>query len=112
MSGSVLLAIFLIGVGLLTAALKTLDLGSPVREAVLVSAARRLKNRNPPQEGVQRTYWSVREYRRDAARLTALGYRVISETQTSPYLQGAALPGRSPMTVRSPVAHVTYELRK
>src|SRR5258708_18410691 len=64
----------------------SIDIGGPFRNAILALAARRLKNRNPRPESVERTYWTVGEYQRDAARLAVLGYEVTSEAVTNPYV--------------------------
>lgn len=88
----------------------SIDIGGPFRNAILAMAARRLKNRNPRPEYVERTYWTVGEYQRDAERLTSLGYKVSSETVTSPYVEGASFRLRPAMQIRVPTAHVMYEL--
>jgi hypothetical protein len=106
-----LLAGFLVVVGVITALLRTLDFGSPVRDAMLAMAASRLKAEDPRPESVERTYWSHGEYTRDAARLARLGYEVSSETDTSPYTEGFVYRGL-PTQRRVPVAHVMYELRQ
>jgi hypothetical protein len=111
MSGWVLLAAFLLAVGIISALLRTLDFGSPVRDVTLAMAAGRLKSRDPRPESVERTYWSHGEYKRDAARLAQLGYEVTSETDTSPHVEGFLYRGL-PTQRRVPIAHVLYELRK
>jgi hypothetical protein len=90
----------------------TIDIGGPFRNAILALAARRLMNRNPRPGFVERTYWTVGEYQRDAARLELLGYEVTSETVTNPYVEGASFRQRPAMQIRVPTAHVMYELRK
>ena len=110
MRGWVVLAGFLVAVGVITALLRTLDFGSPVRDAMLAMAAGRLRAEDPRPESVERTYWSHREYARDAARLRLLGYEVTSETATSPYVEGFVYRGL-PTQRRVPIAHVFYELR-
>jgi len=90
----------------------SIDIGGPFRNAILAMAARRLKNRNPRPEFVERTYWTVGEYQRDAERLTSLGYTVSSETVTNPYVEGVAFRMRPAMQIRVPTAHVIYELIK
>lgn len=112
MNWLLLLLVVVAGLGFLTAVLRTFDLGGPFRDAILAVAARRLKNRQPLPESVERTYWSGLEYQRDAARLGRLGYDVTSETDTSGYVGVDAFPGRAPIIRRAPIAHVTYELRK
>lgn len=79
---------------------------------MLALAARRLKNRNPRPQSVERSYWTVGEYQIDAARLELLGYEVTSETVTNPYIEGASFRQRPAMQIRVPTAHVIYELRK
>jgi hypothetical protein len=106
-----LLAGFVVAVAIITALLRTLDFGSPVRDAMLAMAAGRLKAEDPRPESVERTYWSHGEYTRDAARLARLGYEVTSETNTGPYVEGFMYRGL-PTQRRVPVAHVMYELRK
>lgn len=88
----------------------SIDIGGPFRNAILAMAARRLKNRNPRPEYVERTYWTVGEYQRDAERLTSLGYKVSSETVTNPYIEGASFRLRPAMQIHVPTAHVMYEL--
>ena len=90
----------------------SIDIGGPFRNAILAMAARRLKNRNPRPEFVERTYWTVGEYQRDAERLESLGYKVSSETLTNPYVEGVAFRMRPAMQIRVPTAHVMYELTK
>jgi hypothetical protein len=90
----------------------SIDIGGPIRNALLALAARRLRNRNPRPESVARSYWTVGEYQRDAARLALLGYGVTSETVTNPYIEGASFRQRPAMQIRVPTAHVTYELTK
>lgn len=90
----------------------SIDIGGPLRNAVLARAARRLKNRNPRPQSVERAYWTVGEYQRDAARLAVLGYEVTSETVTNPYVEGASFRQRPAMQIRVPTAHVIYELGK
>ncbi len=90
----------------------SIDIGGPFRNAILALAARRLKNRNPRPESVKRTYWTVGEYQRDAARLAMLGYEVTSEAVTNPYVEGASFRQRPAMQIRVPMAHVIYELGK
>jgi hypothetical protein len=90
----------------------SIDIGGPVRNALLAMAARRLRNRNPRPESVERTYWTVGEYQRDAERLGLLGYEVSSETVTNSYIEGASFRQRPAMQIRVPAAHVMYELRK
>jgi hypothetical protein len=88
----------------------SIDIGGPFRNALLVLAARRLRNRNPRPESVERAYWTVSEYQRDAERLELLGYKVSSETVTNPYVEGASFRQRPAMQIRVPTAHVIYEL--
>jgi hypothetical protein len=90
----------------------TIDIGGPFRNAILALAARRLKNRNPRPEFVERTYWTVGEYQKDAERLMLLGYKVSSDTVTNPYIEGTAFRIRPAMQIRVPMAHVMYELSK
>jgi hypothetical protein len=90
----------------------SIDIGGPFRNAILAMAARRLKNRNPRPQSVERTYWTVGEYQRDAERLALLGYEVTSETVTNPYIEGASFRQRPAMQIRVPTAHVMYELGK
>jgi hypothetical protein len=90
----------------------SMDIGGPFRNAILALAARRLKNRNPRPESVDRAYWTVGEYQRDAQRLLLLGYEVTSETVTDPYVEGASFRQRPAIQVRVPMAHVIYELSK
>ena len=90
----------------------SIDIGGPFRNAILALAARRLKNRHPRPEFVERTYWTVGEYQRDAERLELLGYKVNSETVTTPYVEGASFRQRPAMQVRVPMAHVLYGLGK
>ena len=88
----------------------SIDIGGPLRNALLALAARRLRNRHPRPESVERTYWTVGEYQRDAARLALLGYEVTSEAVTNPYVEGASFRQRPAMRIRVPTAHVMYEL--
>jgi hypothetical protein len=90
----------------------SLDIAGPLRNALLALAARRLKNRNPRPESVERAYWTVGEYQKDAQRLVLLGYKVSSETVNNPYLEGASFRQRPAVQVRVPMAHVIYELSK
>ena len=90
----------------------SIDVGGPFRNAILALAARRLRNRNPRPESVERTYWTVGEYQRDAARLAVLGYEVTSEAVTNPYVEGASFRQRPAMQIRVPTAHVMYELKR
>ncbi len=90
----------------------SIDIGGPFRNALLALAARRLRNRNPRPESVERAYWTVGEYQRDAERLELLGYKVSSETVTNPYVEGASFRQRPAMQIRVPTAHVMYELSK
>jgi hypothetical protein len=90
----------------------SIDIGGPFRNAILALAARRLKNRIPRPESVERAYWTVGEYQKDAARLLLLGYEVTSETVTSPYVEGASFRQRPAMQIRVPTAHVIYGLSK
>ncbi|HEX9099378.1 MAG TPA: hypothetical protein VF956_07855 [Candidatus Dormibacteraeota bacterium] len=90
----------------------SIDIGGPFRNAVLVLAARRLRNRNPRPQSVERAYWTVGEYQKDAARLVSLGYEVTSETVTNPFVEGASFRQRPAMQIRVPTAHVIYELTK
>jgi hypothetical protein len=90
----------------------SMDIGGPFRNVILALAARRLKNRNPRPESVDRAYWTVGEYQRDAQRLLLLGYEVTSETVTDPYVEGASFRQRPAIQVRVPMAHVIYELSK
>ena len=90
----------------------SIDIGGPLRNALLALAARRLRNRHPRPESVERTYWTVGEYQRDAARLALLGYEVTSEAVTNPYVEGASFRQRPAMQIRVPTAHVMYELSK
>jgi len=106
-----LLVVVLVGFGLVTAALRSFDLGGLFRNAFLSAAATRLQRASPRPDVVERTYWSGGEYQKDAARLGLLGYEVKSETDTSPYVQGVSIQGRAPMQRRVPIAHVMYELR-
>lgn len=106
-----LLVVVLGAFGLVTATLRTFDLGGPFRNAILSLAAKRLEGRNPRPASLERTYWSGGEYQHDATRLGRLGYEVTSETDTRPYIVGPSLPGRAPIVRRAPVAHVTYVLR-
>jgi hypothetical protein len=90
----------------------TIDIGGPFRNALLALAARRLRNRKHRPDSVERAYWTVAEYQRDAARLAVLGYEVSSETVTNPYVEGASFRQRPAMQIRVPTAHVIYELSK
>jgi hypothetical protein len=90
----------------------SIDVGGPFRNALLAMAARRLKSRSHRPESVKRSYWTVGEYQKDAARLKLLGYEVSSETITNPYIEGASFRQRPAMQVRVPMAHVLYELAK
>jgi len=90
----------------------SIDIGGPFRNAILALAARRLKNRNPRPESVERAYWTVGEYQKDAQRLVLLGYEVASETVTDQYVEGASFRQRPAIQVRVPMAHVIYELSK
>ena len=90
----------------------SIDIGGPFRNAILAMAARRLKNRNPRPDSVERSYWTVGEYQRDAKRLALLGYEVASESVTKPYIEGASFRQRPAVQVRVPMAHVIYELSK
>jgi hypothetical protein len=90
----------------------SIDIGGPVRNAILALAARWLKNRIPRPESVDRAYWTLGEYQRDAQRLLLLGYQVTSETVTDPYVEGASFRQRPAVQVRVPMAHVIYELSK
>jgi hypothetical protein len=110
MSGWLLFAVAL-AAAVLATLLRTVDLGGPFRNASLAVAAGRLRNRNPRPESVERTYWTGDEYKKDAARLELLGYEVISEAATNPFVAGAPFGGRPGRTIRVPVAHVMYELR-
>jgi hypothetical protein len=90
----------------------SIDIGGPFRNALLALAARRLRNRNPRPESVERAYWTAGEYQKDAQRLVLLGYEVTSETVTNPYVEGASFRQRPAMQIRVPTAHVIYELSK
>ncbi|HXB04067.1 MAG TPA: hypothetical protein VNY77_04250 [Candidatus Angelobacter sp.] len=90
----------------------SIDIGGPFRNAILALAARRLKNRNPRPLSVERAYWTVGEYQKDAQRLVLLGYEVTSETVSDPYVEGASFRQRPAIQVRVPMAHVIYERSK
>jgi hypothetical protein len=90
----------------------SIDIGGPFRNALLMLAARRLRNRNPRPKSVERAYWTIGEYQRDARRLVLLGYEVTSETVTNPFVEGASFRQRPAMQIRVPTAHVIYELSK
>src|SRR5260370_36508262 len=90
----------------------SIDIGGPFRNAILALAARRLKNRIPRPEFVERTYWTVGEYQRDAERLELLGYKASSETITAPDVEGASLRQRPAPQIRVPTARVPYDVDK
>jgi len=62
------------------------DLSAPFRNWSLARSARKLIRNGPPPEVVERRYWRARDYVRDAARLKALGYSVMTESITGPYI--------------------------
>jgi len=75
----------------------------------LVSARKLIRN-GPPPEVVERRYWRARDYVRDAARLKALGYSVMTESITGP-THHHHLPGRGGgRTVRTPCAPLLHHL--
>jgi hypothetical protein len=90
----------------------SIDIGGPFRNALLALAARRLRNRNPRPKSVERAYWTISEYQKDAARLVLLGYEVTSETVSNPHVEGASFRQRPATQIRVPTAHVIYELGK
>jgi hypothetical protein len=86
------------------------DLSAPFRNWSLARSARKLIRNGPPPEVVERRYWRARDYVRDAARLKALGYSVMTESITGPYITHH-LPGRGGgRTVRRrvPLCCITY----
>ncbi len=106
-----LVAIALLGVvGAVFRGANTLDLAGPFRDRSLARAARRLARRDTLPEIVERRYWTAGDYVRDAARLKALGYAVIAESVTGPFV-AYHVPGRGGgRTVRRrvPLCDVTY----
>jgi hypothetical protein len=88
----------------------SLDLAGPFRDRSLARAARGLAQRDILPEVVERRYWTTSDYVRDAARLKALGYAVMAESVTGPFV-AYHVPGRGGgRTVRRrvPLCDVTY----
>lgn len=87
------------------------DLAAPLRRLALARASQRLSRQSNLPATFERTYWRPGEYDRDEKRLKALGYSVVSQSVSEPYIVHE-LPGRG-STVRTirrrvPMFHVVY----
>jgi hypothetical protein len=91
----------------------TLDVGAPFRDGALARAARKLASERPSPDTVERTYWRASDYVRDSQRLKALGYWVMSETVTAPFITHhiAGRGGGRTIKWRVPICHITYGRR-
>jgi hypothetical protein len=106
-----LVAIAFLGViGAVFRSANTLDVAGPFRDRSLARAARGLAKRDILPEVVERRYWTTPDHVRDAARLKALGYAVIAESVTGPFV-AYHVPGRGggrTIRRRVPLCDVTY----
>ena len=89
------------------------DLGAAFRNLGLARAARKLASERPSPDTVERTYWRASDYVRDSQRLKALGYWVMSETVTAPFITHhiAGRGGGRTIKRRVPICHITYGRR-
>ncbi|MBV8300622.1 MAG: hypothetical protein JOY68_01715 [Candidatus Dormibacteraeota bacterium] len=120
-NGAIVIALLFLAVGMIAMTRQSgIDVAGPVRNWFNTRDAKKLAQRLPLPETVERTYWTLREYRRDAERYSALGYETQSEKINEPYAVDPIVAqvfaaGRNrysaPPRRRVPVAHVVYKLR-
>jgi hypothetical protein len=96
----------------------SLDLAGPLRNWLWERDVRRMSARGAFPPTIERSYWSAREYQRDQARLERIGYAVVSQTESDPYITLPMTFGpfgrgqqRQPARRRVPAFHVIYEHR-
>ena len=124
MNGGIAIAVVILIFGvLLMTRQSSVDLASPLRDWFNRRDVAKLARRAAPPETMERAYWSLREYQRDAERLRALGYEVQSEKLSAPrfinpIVQEAYDEGSpmfrfqvQPTKHRVPVARIFYQLR-
>jgi len=109
---ALLVALIFLGlIGTVYRAGNAVDLAAPLRRLALIRASQRLSRQPTLPPTIERTYWRPREYDRDEQRLKALGYRVVSQSVTEPYIVHE-LPGRAwtarTIKRRVPMFHVVY----
>jgi len=121
LNGAIVLALLVLAVGMIAMSRQSgIDVAGPVRNWFNNRDANKVALAQPRPETVERTYWSLREYQRDAKRYAALGYETFSEKINDPYAVDpivaqvfASGRGRysAPPRRRVPVAYVVYKLR-
>jgi hypothetical protein len=87
----------------------TVDIAGPLRDWLWERDARRMRAQGRFPSTLERSYWTEREYRRDAERLRRMGYVASSEQASDPFVVLPYASGRRPPPRRRvPVFHVVY----
>lgn len=116
--GVFVVALLVLTIGILAITRQSgVDVAGPVRNWFNARDFRKLERSDTRPAEVRRTYWTMREYRRDAQRYAALGYSVEEELLNDPYevnpivaevYASSRFRQRPPPRRRVPVARITY----
>jgi hypothetical protein len=119
LNGFIVVALLILALGMLAMTRQSgIDIAGPVRNWFNGRDARKVEHAHPRPDTVARTYWTLREYQRDARRYAALGYNTHTEKIDKPYAVDPIVAqlystGRGrytpPPRRRVPVAYVVYK---